>query len=157
MIEASYLEVDGGLAYVEQAGSGPGVLCVHTAGQSGVQWRHTTTAPAAPGYRVVGPDLPGHGRAEPAPGGPVTDLGRYAGWCQALLELLGAERPFVVGCSIGGKITLELAARMGDRLRGVAPVAAAAGRGGMGLGGRRGELEDVAAPSRTDRTYFGTL
>ena len=43
MIEASYLEVDGALAYVEQAGSGPAVLCVHTAGQSGVQWRHTTT------------------------------------------------------------------------------------------------------------------
>ena len=157
MIEASYLPVEGALAYVEQAGSGPAVLCVHTAGQSGVQWRHTITALAARGYRVIVPDLPGHGRSEPAPGGPVTDLGRYAGWCQALLDALDVDRPFVVGCSIGGKITLDLAVRMGDRLRGVVAMAAAAGPGRIGLSGLRRELEDVAAPSRTDRTYFGTL
>jgi pimeloyl-ACP methyl ester carboxylesterase len=157
MIQASYLEVEGSLAYVEQAGSGPAVLCVHTAGQSGVQWRHTITALAARGYRVIVPDLPGHGRSEPAPGGPVTDLGRYAAWCQALLAIADAGRPFVVGCSIGGKITLDLAVRMGDRLRGVIAMAAAAGPGRIGLGGLRRELEDVAAPSRADRTYFGTL
>ena len=157
MIEASYLEVEGGLAYVEQAGSGPAVLCLHTAGQSGVQWRHTTTALAARGYRVIVPDLPGHGRSEPAPGGPVTDLGRYAAWCQSLLTALDADQPFVVGCSIGGKITLDLATRMGDQLRGVVAMAASAGPGRIGLAGLRRELEDVAAPSRADRTYFGTL
>ncbi|MFL6053963.1 MAG: alpha/beta fold hydrolase [Actinoallomurus sp.] len=157
MIEAAYLEVEGSLAYVEQAGAGPAVLCVHTAGQSGVQWRHTITALAACGYRVIVPDLPGHGRSEPALGGPVTDLGRYAAWCEALLAALDADRPFVVGCSIGGKITLDLAVRMGDRLRGVVAMAAAAGPGRIGLSGLRRELEDVAAPSRADRTYFGTL
>jgi pimeloyl-ACP methyl ester carboxylesterase len=157
MIQASYQLVDGGLAYVEQCGSGPAVLCIHSAGQSGVQWRHTITALADRGYRVIVPDLPGHGRSEPAPGGPVTDLGDYAAWCQALLDTLQVERPFVVGCSIGGKITLDLATRMGDRLRGVVAMAAAAGPGRIGLSGLRRELEDVAAPSRTDRTYFGTL
>jgi pimeloyl-ACP methyl ester carboxylesterase len=157
MIEASYLDVGGSLAYVEQAGSGPAVLCVHTAGQSGVQWRHTIGALAARGYRVIVPDLPGHGRSEPAPGGPVTDLGRYAAWCQELLVALDVGRPFVVGCSIGGKIALDLAVRMGERLRGVVAMAAAAGPGRIGLGGLRRELEDVAAPSRADRTYFGTL
>jgi pimeloyl-ACP methyl ester carboxylesterase len=157
MIEASYREVEGSLAYVEQAGSGPAVLCVHTAGQSGAQWRHTISALAARGYRVIVPDLPGHGRSEPAPAGPVTDLGRYAAWCHALLTTLDAGRPFVVGCSIGGKIALDLAVRMGERLRGVVAMAAAAGPGRIGLPGLRRELQDVAAPSRADRTYFGTL
>jgi pimeloyl-ACP methyl ester carboxylesterase len=157
VIEASYLTVEGSLAYVEQAGDGLAVLCVHTAGQSGVQWRDTITALAARGYRVIVPDLPGHGRSEPAPGDPVTDLGQYAAWCQALLRALDVDRPYVVGCSIGGKIALDLATRMGDELRGAIVMEAPAGPGRISLRGLRRELEDVAAPSRADRTYLGTL
>ncbi|PXY24834.1 alpha/beta hydrolase [Prauserella sp. PE36] len=157
MIEAAYTDIGGTLSYVEQSGTGRPVLCLHTAGQSGVQWRHTTAALAALGYRVVVPDLPGHGRSEPAPGGPVTDLGDYAAWCETLIGALGLRRPFVVGCSIGGKIALDLAVRMGERLAGVVAMAAEAGPGHIGLAGLRRELEDVAAPSRADRTHLGTL
>ncbi len=82
MIEARYLEIGGALGFVEivtpDARSGnaldatdlPTVLCIHTAGQSGVQWRHGARDLADRGYRVIVPDLPGHGRSEPAPGGP---------------------------------------------------------------------------------------
>jgi pimeloyl-ACP methyl ester carboxylesterase len=157
MIEARYLEIEGSLSYVEIAGEGPAVLCIHTAGQSGVQWRHTTRELAALGYRVIVPDLPGHGRSEPAVGGPVDDLGVYAQWCQQLIAALGLERPFVVGCSIGGKITLDLATRMGGELAGAVAMAAEAGNGKVSVSGLRRELEDVAAASRTDRTYLGTL
>lgn len=157
MIEASYLDIGGCLSYVEQCGAGQPVLCLHTAGQSGVQWRHTGPALAALGYRVIVPDLPGHGRSEPAPGGPVTDLGTYSAWCGTLLDRLGVNRPFVVGCSIGGKITLDLAVRRGDRLAGAVVMAAGPGPGRVNLTGLRRELEDVAAPSRADRTQLGTL
>ncbi len=157
MIEARYLEIDGSLSYVEVAGEGPPVLCVHTAGQSGVQWRYTTRALAELGYRVVVPDLPGHGRSEPAAGGPVEDLGHYAEWLRTLVGLLGLDRPYVVGCSIGGKVALDLAIRCGDELSGVVAMAAEAGNGSVKVSGLRRELEDVAAPSRTDRTYLGTL
>ncbi|WP_312871812.1 alpha/beta fold hydrolase [Amycolatopsis acididurans] len=153
----SYLEIDGRLSYVEQHGSGTPVLCLHTAGQSGVQWRHTAGPLAALGYRVIVPDLPGHGRSEPAEHGPVSDLGSYARWCERLIATLGLERPFVVGCSIGGKITLDLAVSMGDRLAGAVAMAAEAGPGRVSMSGLRRELEDVAAPSRTDRTHLGTL
>lgn len=155
MIESSYLTVDGATAYVQQAGDGPAVLCLHTAGQSGVQWRHTLTALAARGYRVVVPDLPGHGRSDPAPGGPVRDLGEYARWCTSLLDVLGLERPFVVGCSIGGKIALDVAAH-GDPA-GVVAMAADAHNAGVRVRSLERELEDASAPSRTDRTYLGTL
>jgi pimeloyl-ACP methyl ester carboxylesterase len=159
-MRAEYTEVGGTLAFVEQHGD-PGaapVLCLHTAGQSGVQWRHTAPALAARGYRVVVPDLPGHGRSEPAPGGPVTDLGAYAAWCLELADHLALARPAVVGCSIGGKIALDVAARAPQRLAGVVAMAADAWTGGRpSARGLRRELSDVAAPSRTDRTHLGTL
>lgn len=157
MSEARYLAIDGALAYLEQAGEGPAVLCLHTAGQSGVQWRHTTGALAALGYRVVVPDLPGHGRSEPAPGGRARDLGDYAQWCRSLLDSLGLRHPFVVGCSIGGKIALDLAVRAGGELAGVVAMAADARNTRLSVRGLERELEDAAAPSRSDRTYLGTL
>jgi pimeloyl-ACP methyl ester carboxylesterase len=157
VIQAQYLTVRGALAYVEQTGSGPSVLCLHTAGQSGVQWRRTTEALAARGYHVIVPDLPGHGRSEPAPDGPVRDLGEYARWCLDLLDLLDVHRPFVVGCSIGGKIALDLAVRAGEDLAGVVAMAADARNTRTSVPGLLRELEDAAAPSRSDRTYFGTL
>jgi pimeloyl-ACP methyl ester carboxylesterase len=157
-VEAEYLQVGGSLAFVEQTGAGTPVLCLHTAGQSGVQWRHVTGELAALGYRAVVPDLPGHGRSEPAVGGPVTDLGFYAAWCVELIELLGLKRPFVVGCSIGGKTALDIARRIPDRISGVVAMAADAWTGGRpSVRGLRRELSDVAAPSRSDRTYLGTL
>jgi pimeloyl-ACP methyl ester carboxylesterase len=159
-MRADYAEVGGTLAFVEQHGDDddPPVLCLHTAGQSGVQWRHTAPALAARGYRVVVPDLPGHGRSEPARGGPVTDLGAYAAWCLDLVDHLGLERPVVLGCSIGGKIALDVAARAPERLAGVVAMAADAWTGGRpSVRGLRRELSDVAAPARTDRTHLGTL
>ncbi|GAA4553827.1 alpha/beta hydrolase [Pseudonocardia xishanensis] len=151
-----YVEIGGAPAFVEDHGAGTPVLCLHTAGQSGVQWRHVAPALAARGYRVVVPDLPGHGRSEPAPGGPVTDLGDYAAWVAALIADLGLVTPYVVGCSIGGKITLDLATRV--PLAGIVAMAADAWTGGRpSERGLRRELSDVAAPSRADRTELGTL
>lgn len=159
-MRADYLTIGGGLAFVEQHGDpdAPPVICLHTAGQSGVQWRHAAPALAARGHRVVVPDLPGHGRSEPAPGGPVTDLGVYAAWCLELVAHLGLRRPAVVGCSIGGKIALDVAVRGSEQLAAVVAMAADAHTGGRpSVRGLRRELSDVAAPSRGDRTYLGTL
>lgn len=158
-LTAEYRGVAGALAFVERHGEpdAPPVLCVHTAGQSGVQWRHVAPALAAAGHHVVVPDLPGHGRSEPAPEGPVEDLGTYAAWCLELADALGLERFAVAGCSIGGKIALDLAVRASPRLTGVVAMAADAWTGGRpSARGLRRELVDVAAPSRSDRTELGT-
>jgi pimeloyl-ACP methyl ester carboxylesterase len=122
-----------------------------------VQWRYTAGPLAAAGYEVVVVDLPGHGRSEPAANGPVTDLGEYADWLTRLLCLLDVERPFVVGCSIGGKIALDLAVRLGDGVAGVVAMAADAKNPHARESSLRRELEDSAAPSRSERTYLGTL
>ncbi|WP_214104167.1 alpha/beta fold hydrolase [Acrocarpospora catenulata] len=159
-MRADYLTVDDTTSFILQEGEGRPVLCLHTAGQNGVQWRHTQSELAAHGYRVVVPDLPGHGRSEPAPNGPVRDIGRYAVWCERLIDQLGLENPYVVGCSIGGRIGLDLAVRRGDRLAGVVAMAAHGARDSRPLLSLRRlerELIDSAAPARSDRTYHGTL
>lgn len=152
-----YLALDDGLAFVESAGDGVPVLLVHSAGQSGVQWRRTLTALPDHGYRTIVVDLPGHGRSDSPAAGPVRDLAVYRDWCLDVLTRLGAEHPFVVGCSIGGKIALDMAVHASDRLRGVVAMAADARNTRLSVRGLERSLEDAAAPSRTDRTYYGTL
>lgn len=164
MIEAKYLQVDGALGFVEivtpennTAATLPTVLCLHTAGQSGVQWRHVARALSEFGYRVIVPDLPGHGRSEPAVHAPIRSLSIYADWLWKILDLLDVRTPFVIGCSIGGKLTLELATRSSRPLAGAIAMEAEAAPGRVNVDGLRRELEDVASPSRADRTYLGTL
>ncbi|WP_283193443.1 alpha/beta hydrolase [Rhizobium sp. AN80A] len=161
MMRAAYRQIDGSLSFHEDIGEGQPVLCIHTAGQGGVQWRHVGAALAARGYRVIVPDLPGHGRSELPRSGAVQNLVDYAAWCGRLIDELELERPYVVGCSIGGKIAIELACSRGATLSGAIAMAADAGMAkGAGERMSRGlvrELEDSAAASRSDRTYFGTL
>jgi pimeloyl-ACP methyl ester carboxylesterase len=159
-MKAHYLPVGGTRSFVLEEGEGQSVLCLHTAGQNGVQWRDVQSDLAALGYRVVVPDLPGHGRSEPAAAGPVRDLAQYAAWCEQLIDTLELERPYVVGCSIGGAIALQLAVRAGHRLAGAVAMAAGGGPSGaaqLTVRGLERELVDSASPSRSDRTYFGTL
>jgi pimeloyl-ACP methyl ester carboxylesterase len=156
-VEGRYLDIDGATAFVESRGEGPSVLCVHTAGQSGRQWQEVLAELPELGWRVHAPDLPGHGRSDLLPSGPVESIEQYATWCASLLAALGIERSFVVGCSIGGKVALELAASSPDRVPGVVAMAADARNTVLSPGALRRSLEDSVSPSRGDRTYLGTL
>jgi pimeloyl-ACP methyl ester carboxylesterase len=157
MIEGLYPEVGGATAFVATAGDGQPVLCVHSAGQTGEQWREVLASLPEAGYRVIAPDLPGHGRSDPAPGGPIEDLGHYAEWCAELLGALGVERAHLVGCSIGGRIVLDLAGRRPEVPLAVVAMAANRREGMVSPTGLRRELEDSSSPSRADRTFHGTL
>jgi pimeloyl-ACP methyl ester carboxylesterase len=155
MIRVEHHHIDEAVGFVEVAGDGIPVLCIHTAGQSGVQWRDVLRALPAHGFQVVVPDLPGHGRSDNATDGPIADLERYADWLVELVERMGLHRPLVVGCSIGGKIALDLAAS--GTVRGAVAMAADAHNRRLPVNGLRRGLEDAASPSRGDRTYLGTL
>lgn len=157
-LRAHQLELDGRLVFVQDWGPVDGlpVLAIHTAGQSGVQYRDAARELTAHGYRVIVPDMPGHGHSEQAPGGPVTDLGDYAEFCIRVLDALEVAHPVVIGCSIGGKISLDVGIRMGDRVRAVVAMAANADRGQVNVKAMRRELNDISTPSRSDRTYWGT-
>jgi pimeloyl-ACP methyl ester carboxylesterase len=157
MIRAEYHELDGVMGFAEVAGDGVPLLCIHSAGQSGAQWRGVLHELPRHGFQVIVPDLPGHGRSENPVDGPVTDLEYYARWVAGLLDRLGVEVPFVVGCSIGGKIALQLALDESVAPRGVVAMAADARNRRLSVSGLERSFEDAASPSRSDRTYFGTL
>jgi pimeloyl-ACP methyl ester carboxylesterase len=112
--------------YFEEAGptSGTGVplICLHTAGADGRQYRALLNDPEITSrFRVIAFDLPWHGKSSPPPGFEreryqlTTDL--YVDTVMAVCRALKLERPVVMGCSIGGRAVLHLALRHGDYFR----------------------------------------
>lgn len=110
--------------YVEAAGHGIPVLCLHTAGADSRQYRHLLNDRAVTErFRVVAFDLPWHGRSNPPEGWWLTryrlTTRDYLGMIRAVWRTLDLERPVVMGCSMGGAIVLKLAADHQDELRGI--------------------------------------
>ncbi len=110
--------------FVEEAGQGVPLLCLHTAGADSRQYRHVLNDEAVTSrFRVIAFDLPYHGRSTPPEG---WWLDRYLLTTQAYLdairavwEALALDRPVVMGCSMGGAIVLHVAAVFQRELRGV--------------------------------------
>jgi pimeloyl-ACP methyl ester carboxylesterase len=100
--------------YFEEAGQGVPLVCLHTAGADGRQFRHLLNdAEVTKHFRVIAFDMPWHGKSLPPVGWQdeeytLTTRG-YVELILAFCAALGVERPVVLGCSIGGKIVLELA------------------------------------------------
>lgn len=98
----------GGLAY-ETAGSGEPLLLVHGVASSRGAFNPVIEL-LAQHYRVIAVDLPGHGDSPvSARPGPLTP-GMQALAVANLLDDLGIQRAHLVGNSMGGWVTLELAA-----------------------------------------------
>jgi pimeloyl-ACP methyl ester carboxylesterase len=108
--------------YFEEAGQGIPLVCLHTAGADARQYRHMLCDEAITGkYRVIAFDMPWHGKSYPPEGFQkkeyqlTTELyvATIRGFCQAL----GLDKPVVIGCSIGGRIVLQLAHAHGKEFR----------------------------------------
>lgn len=108
--------------YFEEAGQGTPLVCLHTAGADGRQYRALLNdAEITSRFRVIAFDLPWHGKSSPPPGFEretyqlTTDL--YVDTVMAVCGALKLDRPVVIGCSIGGRAVLHLALRHGDYFR----------------------------------------
>jgi pimeloyl-ACP methyl ester carboxylesterase len=120
------LDIDGAphRIFVEEAGAGVPLLCLHTAGADTRQWRGLLNDDEVlKDFRVVAFDLPRHGKSSPPVGYQRDDYRletqSYLDTVIAIAEALDLERPIVMGCSIGGRLVLHLALRYPDRLGGV--------------------------------------
>jgi pimeloyl-ACP methyl ester carboxylesterase len=108
--------------YFEEAGQGIPLVCLHTAGADGRQYRALLNdAEITRRFRLIAFDLPWHGKSSPPPGFEreryqlTTEL--YVDTVMAVCRALKLERPVVMGCSIGGRAVLHLASRHGDYFR----------------------------------------
>jgi pimeloyl-ACP methyl ester carboxylesterase len=98
-------------------GKGVPVMLLHGLGASKITWL-PLLAPLGQRYRVIVPDLPGHGESE-KPRHEYTPR-FYARVVRHLMDALEVERAAVVGNSLGGRIALELALRSPGRVAGLA-------------------------------------
>jgi pimeloyl-ACP methyl ester carboxylesterase len=108
--------------YFEEAGQGIPLLCLHTAGSDGRQYRAVLNDPAiTKNYRVIAFDMPWHGKSSPPAGWHEEDYRltteRYTSLIMNFSRALGLAKPAVMGCSIGGRIVLDLALRHARELR----------------------------------------
>ncbi|WP_019119754.1 alpha/beta fold hydrolase [Brevibacillus massiliensis] len=117
--------------YYETAGEGIPILCLHTAGADSRQYYDLLRdKELTSNFQLIAFDLPYHGRSMPADGWwkeqYLLTTERYVETIMAFIEAVGIESPIVMGCSMGGSITLELAYRYPERFRGVIGLGAAA-------------------------------
>lgn len=108
--------------YFEEAGQGLPLVCLHTAGADGRQYRHLMNDPeVTQDFRVIAFDLPWHGKSNPPQGWWEQEYRLtaqyYADFVMQFCQEMGLERPIIMGCSMGGKIVLELALRYAQRIR----------------------------------------
>ncbi|WP_424888889.1 alpha/beta fold hydrolase [Streptomyces sp. XH2] len=84
--------------------SSPPLVLLHGGGQTRHAWDRAGPRLAALGWRVIAPDLRGHGTSEWSADGDY-DLGLFADDVRALVAELG-DRPLLVGASLGGLSSL---------------------------------------------------
>lgn len=117
----------GMIAIRETAGTGTPVLLIHGNSSNGSVFRNQMNGALGERYRMIAPDLPGHGESADAldPDRSYSMEG-YADVMTELLRLLGIDRTIVFGWSLGGHIGLEMIDRfpgmLGLMITGTPPV-----------------------------------
>ncbi len=107
------------LAYRE-AGTGRPLVLLHGWSMSSVVFSEALEAFSGE-YRVLAPDLRGHGASDPGPG---YGLAALAGDLAELFEGLDLRDAAVLGWSMGGQVLLELYPRLRERIERILLVAA---------------------------------
>jgi pimeloyl-ACP methyl ester carboxylesterase len=102
--EAHEVDLHGHRAVYRVAGSGPTVVLIHGMINSSRHWEAVATRLAG-SYRIVAPDLIGHGDAA-TPRGDYS-LGAHAAGIRDLLTAIGVERATIVGHSLGGGVAMQ--------------------------------------------------
>jgi pimeloyl-ACP methyl ester carboxylesterase len=106
-------DLNGLQLFYRDHGSGTPLLLLHGFAGTGDDWQHVF-AESLDGYRVIAPDLPGHGRStNPAGVFRFADVARDT---FALLDRLGINRVKAIGMSAGANTLLHMATQQPSRV-----------------------------------------
>ena len=98
--------------YFEENGEGIPLVCLHTAGSDGRQWRHLLADEEfSKKFRIIAFDLPWHGKSNPPAelerrGIPADHRALHRDGFAPSAARWHCQKPVVMGCSIGGRIVL---------------------------------------------------
>ena len=105
---------DKSIAYIDK-GSGKPIVLLHGFCGSSQYWEHVIPALLAD-YRVIAPDLPGHGQSDPLEGNSTIE--NIADQLKSLIDKLNLPKVTMFGHSLGGYITLAFAEKYSGLLNG---------------------------------------
>jgi pimeloyl-ACP methyl ester carboxylesterase len=125
MGELKFVELHGDRVAYRDQGSGEALLLIHGMAGSSETWRAVMPR-LAKNYRVVAPDLLGHGESA-KPRGDYS-LGAFAVWLRDFLDELGITQATIVGQSLGGGVAMQFVYQHPDYCRRLVLIAS----GGLG-------------------------
>ena len=108
--------------YFEEAGQGIPLICLHTAGSDSRQYRALLNdEDILQHYRVIAFDMPWHGKSSPPEGWQNEEYQlsteSYTDLIMTVIQALDLDKPVAMGCSIGGRVVLNLALQHPDTFR----------------------------------------
>src|SRR3954449_3187826 len=127
--DSGYVDVNGVHMYYATYGEGTPLVLLH-GGMLSIDLNFAGLIPTlAKKHRVIGVELQGHGRTadtdrEITPAALASDV-------VGLLDHLGIDRAHVLGHSMGGAVTMELAVSHPERVRSVVPISVSVRPDGM--------------------------
>ncbi len=112
--------------YFEENGKGIPLVCQHTAGSDGRQWRHLLNDDEiTSSYRVIAVDLPYHGKSLPPESVKWWEqeykLRRkfFTNFHAEFNHALGLDKPVYIGFSMGGHLAVDLAIEKPEEYRAI--------------------------------------
>ena len=112
-VEERRIELAGVSTAVLEGGDGPPLVLLHDPAEYAAKWRWVIPD-LVTSYRVVAPDLPGHGTSEVTDGSLTAE--RVLSWLDELIEHTCSEPPALVGLILGGGIAARFASSRGSRI-----------------------------------------
>ena len=109
---SQYALINGARLYYADQGQGPPMLLIHGLGASHADWE-SQIAHFSRFFRVIAPDLRGHGESEAVP---PYSIERFATDLLQLVDQLGLGGYALIGHSMGGAVAMQMAMLKPDRV-----------------------------------------